>query len=77
MAGSYPTCSAVVYAWNTISPPDAIPGADPSLYAYTGADLAIVVSGTPTQQIWVHYSFVGTGLAFPAPALPTNSTGNA
>ena len=77
IAGQYPTCSAVVYAWNTIDPPDAIPGADPSLYSYTGANLAIVVSGSPGQSLWVHYSFVGTGLAFPAPALPTNSTGNA
>lgn len=77
IAGQYPTGSAVVYAWTTIDPPDAAPGTDPTLYCYTGAKLAIVVSGSPGQQIWVHYSFIGTGLSFPAPASPTNSTGNA
>lgn len=65
--GSFPTASACVYQWDTINPPDAVQGAvDPSLFAYTGAEIAIVVSGTDSQGIWVHYSFVGVGLAFPA-----------
>lgn len=76
-AGSYPTSSAIVYSWNTIDPPDAIPGADPSLFAYTGANVGIVVSGVAGMVVWVHYSFVGIGLSFPAPVSPANTTGNA
>lgn len=68
--GSFPTASACVYQWDTINPPDAVAGGvDPSLFAYTGAEIAIVVSGTDSQGIWVHYSFVGIGLSFPAPPL--------
>jgi hypothetical protein len=77
VVGQFPTCTATVYNWDTLAPPNILPGADPSLFSYVGASLAVVVSGSSNQVIWVHYSFVGQGLSIPAPAMPTNGTGNA
>lgn len=69
-SGSYPTGNACVYTWTTLE--NASPGK-----SYTGATLAVVVTGESGQRVWVHYSFTGTALSMPAPAAPTNGTGTA
>lgn len=69
-AGSYPTSSACVYTWTTVL--DASPG-----LSYQGATIAVVVTGTALQRIWVHYCFTGVALSIPAPSTPSNGTGTA
>lgn len=68
--GSYPTATACVATWTTVL--NASPG-----LSYSGATIAVVVTGTALQQLWVHYSFTGIGLSIPAPTTPTNGTGTA
>jgi hypothetical protein len=64
--GSFPTITVVVTAWITI----IVPGNSIGLLAasgvvYHGAVLAMVITGTPNQSMWIHYDFNGSALAFP------------
>lgn len=67
--GKMPTAQAMVHSWEEI-----IEGPSTS---YLGARIGVVTTGEPGQRIWVHYTFSGQALSFPAPSSPTNSTGTA
>lgn len=67
--GKMPTASAIVVDWQTY-----VQGPTTS---YLGARLGVVTTGEAGKKIWLHYSFAGQALSFPAGPTPSNGTGNA
>ena len=58
-AGTYPTISAIVTAWETVSD-------DPLAHErYVGASIAVVTTGNTDQEVWLHYSFEGKAMRNP------------
>lgn len=62
---SYPTISAVVTDWVTV--PTGV-GLEPR---FRGARIAVVTTGVPDQQMWLHFSFEATAIRNPTNTIGT------
>jgi hypothetical protein len=69
-AGNFPTGSAFVMEWKN-------PSSTTPFLTYEGCTVGMVTSGVDGQQFYLHYTFSGRALGYPAPASPSNNTGTA
>jgi len=63
-SGSFPTVSAVVNQWIIDEPDLEVYGSNARQY-FRGASLACVITGSATQRLILHWTFMGTALTNP------------